>query len=108
MRTLYTARSARLTAAALTWLGAGLVGLGVILAVIAFMLGPPASQSPDSTVADRTRTAVGVLVWGFLAGVPLIVVGQVIHLLLELRRLLRQVLRELRADRNSATPRKVA
>jgi hypothetical protein len=39
---------------------------------------------------------------------PLIVVGQVIHLLLEQRRLLRQIIRELRADRNSASPRKVA
>jgi heme exporter protein D len=85
-----------------------LVGLGVILAVIAFVVGPPASQSPDSTVADRTRTAAGLLVWGFLAGMPLIVVGQVIHLLLEQRRLLRQIIRELRADRNSGSPRKVA
>jgi hypothetical protein len=90
MRALCTSRSARLTARALTWLGAGLIGLGVVLAVIALVLGPPGAQSPDSTVADRSRTAAGSLVSSFLAGMPPIVVGQVIHLLLEQRRLLRK------------------
>jgi hypothetical protein len=104
LRALCTSRSARLTARALTWLGAGLTALGVVLAIIAFMLGPPDSQSPDSTVADSTRTALGLLVSGFLAGMPLIVVGQVIHLLLEQRRLLRQIVRELRAGGKSASP----
>jgi hypothetical protein len=84
-----------------------LIGLSVVLAVIALMLGPSGSQSPDSPVADGTRTAAGLLVSGFLAGMPLIVVGQVIHLLLEQRRLLRQIVRELRADGKSASPRKV-
>src|SRR5919204_6872818 len=108
MRALCTSRSARLTVGALTWLGAGLIGLGVVLAVIGFVLGPPGSQSSDSTVADRTRTAAGLLASGFLAGMPLIVVGQVIHLLLEQRRLLRQIVRELRADRKPASSRKLA
>ena len=89
-------RFTRFWARLLVIVGIVVVVVGVLLAVVALLVEMPWGSITGQAVFERAFVALSLLFSGILAGSPFIVAGQLLLILLEQRRLLASIRRQLR------------
>jgi hypothetical protein len=98
-------RFTRFWARILVAVGLALAGSGVFLAAVALVIDMPWGSITGHAVAEVTLVAFLLAVSGVLAGVPFIVLGQVVLVFLDMHDLLARILGRLEAG---PSPRAVA
>jgi hypothetical protein len=88
-------RFTRLWARILVWQGLVFVAGGALLASVALIIDMPWGSITGQAVVERALVAAFLLVSGVLAGAPLIVLGQLVLLFIDQRRLLGRMARRL-------------
>ena len=88
-----TPRFARFWARILVWQGLVFVGGGALLASVALIIDMPWGSITGQAVVERVLVAAFLIVSGVLAGAPLIVLGQLVLLFIDQRRLLGRMAR---------------
>ena len=90
-----TPRFTRFWARILVWQGLVFVAGGALLASVTLILDIPWGSVTGQAVVERVLVAAFLVVSGVLAGAPLIVLGQVVLLFVDQRRLLGRMSRRL-------------
>jgi hypothetical protein len=96
-------RFAAFWARALTTLGMLFVALGVLFAAAALVLDMPWGRITGQAVLERLVAMLVLVVSGVIAGAPLIVIGEMLQVFLDQRRLLQEIKQAL--DRHRELPR---
>lgn len=89
-------RFAAFWASILVVLGMLIVAVGFVSAAIALLIDMPWGSITGQTVLERAVAAIVLLVSGILAGGPFIVLGEMIRVFLDQRRLIARIERRLR------------
>jgi hypothetical protein len=89
-------RFARFWARALVAIGVMLAATGVLFAALALTLEMPWGGITGQAVVERTVAAAVLIVSGVLAGGPFIVLGEMMRVALDQRRLVARIARRLR------------
>ena len=90
-------RFIRFWARILVAVGLALAGSGVLLAAVALVIDMPWGSITGHAVAEVTLVAFLLAVSGVLAGVPFIVLGQVVLVFLDMHELLTRIVARLEA-----------
>jgi hypothetical protein len=91
-----TSRFVRFWARILVLVGLALACGGVVLAAVALVIDMPWGSVTGQAVAERTFVAAFLVISGVLAGAPFILLGEMVVVFLDQRRLLARIARRLR------------